>query len=177
MIRLYNHTSYPDAQIRDILTFAARAVGVKGDVPVRVTRGRRLMSGAEAYNSKPYRRTLTSKRGSEDKRILNCPRGWVRMSLPDPKYIKWCGEHGSTNPALDAAEWFTNTAIHEMSHIRDYRERREFPSTVVRHRRIAHDKRPCEILAENRVDEVITDPAKNRRRQELALALALVMES
>jgi hypothetical protein len=175
MIRLYNHTSYPDAQIKDILTFAARAVGVKGDVPVRVTRGRRLMSGAEAYNSKPYRRTLTSKRGSEDRRILNCPRGWIRMSLPDPEHVKaW---YGRANAALDAAEWFTNTAIHEMSHIRDYRERREFPSAVVRHRRIAHDKRPCEILAENRVDEVITDPAKNRRRQELAIALALVMES
>jgi hypothetical protein len=31
VIRLFNHTRHQDGPIRDVLTYAARAIGVKGD--------------------------------------------------------------------------------------------------------------------------------------------------
>ena len=52
MTRLYNHTRYPDALLRSVLTFAARCAGVNDDVPVKVTYCRHLkgagMAAAEA---------------------------------------------------------------------------------------------------------------------------------
>jgi len=184
MTRLYNHTRYDDALLKDILNFAARANDIKGDVPVKLTYTRHRIHGAGmAYNGRPYRKTLIGKpTTSKDKRLLQCPTGWIEASPPRVLERPWVKpDHSDYKDrdtlALEAAEWFVDLCIHEMAHIRQYRTGFMNSSSANGHvpgrnRRIAHDSRPCEIDAENAVYDVHTNRARNRRRQELALQLA-----
>jgi hypothetical protein len=185
MTRLYNHTRYPDQALKDVLNFAAQVAGVKGDVPVKVTRARSLQPGALAHQSFPYLKTLKGKpTTSIDRRILKCPVGWVSISLPDLD----CNRFASMRlyAGYIAARWFVNVAIHEMAHIRQYRtgqfrEKREADGASFggklpgKRRKMSHDRRPCEIDAENTVDAVRQDAARNRRRLELIGELAYVL--
>jgi len=185
MIRLYNHTRYSDSLLREIFNFAARCAGVSGDVPVKINYCRRRLCGAGyAYRNYPYRKTLIGRPStSRDKRLLKCPVGWIEMRLPCVLVDAW---HKANNTSLSdpdknalvAAEWFVDVAIHEMAHIRQFREgtkpvgyygKRVAGGT----RRDRHDSRPCEVDAENTVDAVRDNRSRDRRRQELALKLAL----
>ena len=192
MIRLYNHTVYPDRILKDCLTFAARVAGVQGDVPVKVTECVRSVHGSGmAYDALPYRKTLIGKpTTSEDRRVLKCPRGWIEIRIPGrkviPRYMKhYAGtshEKDSGTWAMSAADWFLDLCIHEMAHIRQYRtgwDRKhnpEFFGRVSRRRRVAHDKRPCEIDADNAVFDVHENKRQERRRQELVVDLAIVID-
>lgn len=177
-IRLYNHTRYNDAVIRMVLNFAVRMAGTKDDVPVKVTYSWTIRGSGHAHNSYPYRKTLIGKpTTSQDKRLLHCQPGWIELHLPRTVEV-------SSNMALDAAEWFVGVAIHEMAHIADYRSDawmhrndRDHYGYKLGQRRMAHDSRPCEIFAQNVVDAVEHNKAKDRRRQELVIALAIELES
>ena len=73
-------------------------------------------------------------------------------------------------------EFLILRVAHEMAHIRQYRTKQKFNSPSFygkrgRMRRIAHDRRPCEID-----DEMRENRARDRRRQELAIELAIILE-
>lgn len=173
--RLYNHTCWPDDSLKPILNWAARVAGVRDDVPVKVTHSDKLRPGAVAHRNYPYRKTLIGRpTTSTDKRTLKCGIGWVELHLPRQKRI---GTQG-----LYVAEWFVDVAVHEMAHVYQFREHEsrhtaKFWGNVGGTKRQRHDSRPCEIHAENTVDGVRGSRAKDQRRQELAIELALVLEA
>lgn len=168
MTRLYNHTKYDDALLREIFNFAARANDIKGDVPVKLTHCTTLRGGGLAHGSWPYRKTLIGKpTTSKDKRTLKCPIGWIEMHLP--RDLRWAGGDPDGG-ALTAAEWFVDVAIHEMAHIRQFRTRTLTTGLYRDHgkkRRARHDSRPCEIDADNAIYDVHENRARNKRRQEV----------
>lgn len=176
MIRLYNHTRIPDRPMRDVLTWAAHKIGVRGDVFVKVTVGTRLRAGAHAATGFPYLGFLRgsgSREGSNGK-LMGRHSGYIVCSLPTPENAK--------PYELDAAEWFLRVALHEMSHVHDIRE--GIHNQLVRmeqrsfgKRRMAHDSRPCELRAENRVYDALQDSWAKRRADELVIALALAIEA
>lgn len=176
MVRLYNHTRYDDGVLRSVLNFAARAAGVDGDVPVKVTYCRHLRGGGMAHDGWPYLKTLKGRpTTSKDKRILQTPIGWVEVHLPR----SLTGHINTKDPPMDAAEWFVDVAIHEMAHIRQHRSNMSdaFYGKRFRSRRVAHDRRPCEIDAYNTVDAVQQNRQRDKRRQELVIALATELEN
>jgi hypothetical protein len=176
MIRLYNHTKHPDGPMRDVLTYAARAIGVKGDVCVKVTRSLCPRPRAYAARGFPYSGFMWGAgdcKGRNSILLGNMP-GFVVMSLPNRL----------TRPGVDwlaACWWFMKTALHEMAHVFQFRENifwklEEAEKRQASGRRQAHDRRPCEIDAENRKDNVLADRRRFARCQELAIALADAIE-
>ena len=127
MTRIYNHTRYPDALLREILNFSARCAKVSGDVPVKVTYSLHLQPRCEASCSWPYRKTLTGKpTTSKDKRTIKCPIGWIELRIPRDamRYQKLSNApEVYRNDSLKAAEWFVDAAIHEMAHVAQFRRR------------------------------------------------------
>jgi len=176
MIRLFNHTRHQDGPIRAVLSFAARAIGVREEVCVNVTRSRHASPEAYADLVFPYRGFMkgTGDREGRNGDLLGKLPGYAVLSLPNFLILRedW----------LDTAEWFMHCALHEMAHIRQYREgsygglRRKEMEPFGR-RRKRHSARPCEIDAENQEYDVIQDRRKNARRQDLVVALALALES
>jgi len=187
MIRLYNHTPHPDGPIKAALTFAAQAIGVKGDVVVKVTTCRHAKGGAHAYNSFPYLGFLrgVKRREGRDAKLIGEQPGFVVMSLPDRlregetygRKHRWIYDKLDW---LDVCWWFVRTALHEMAHVFQYRERK-YPALRSREtggawRRMAHDLRPCEVDANNRKDDVLDDRRKGAKAQEIAINLAIAIE-
>jgi hypothetical protein len=176
MIRLYNHTKHPDGPIRDVLTYAARAIGVEGDVCVKVTRSLRPRPRAYAKRGFPYSGFMRGTGGREgrDGILLGDVPGFVVMSLPtriSRPGIDW----------LDACWWFMETALHEMGHVLQFRQNTfcKLQMAEKRHpsgRRQSHDQRPCEIDADNRQYDVLNNRQKHARCQELAINMAIAME-
>jgi hypothetical protein len=175
MIRLFNHTRHQDGPIKAVLSFAARAIGVKEEVCVKVTRSRHASPEAYADLVFPYRgfmKNVKNRKGRNGDLLGKLP-GYAILSLPNSLvYEDW----------LDTAEWFMHCALHEMAHIRQYREgsygrlrQREMEPSGRRRKR--HSARPCEIDAENQEYDVIQDRRKNARRQSLTIALAAALES
>lgn len=188
MIRLYNHTRYDNQLLRDIFNFAARVNRVCGDVPVKVTPSKQIRAGGMAYREFPYRKTLIGKpTTSADRRTLKCPVGWVSTSLPRVLERPWVlPEHSDYKDraglALEAAEWFVDVAIHELAHIRQFRDfkwasERYRGHLAGRSRRQKHDSRPCEIDAENAVYDVHHNTQQEKRRKELVSKLAAHLEA
>ena len=172
MIYLYNHTKHPSAPIKAAVTFAARAIGVKGDVHVKVTRSRSAKPGAWAGQWFPYLGFLkgTSDRSGRNERLMSEEPGYVVLSLPDKAPNDWLG----------ASWWFMECALHEMAHILQFRSHR-FGALREREamspgRRMAHDKRPVEVDADNQVYDALQDRRRNTRAQDLAIALAIAIE-
>jgi len=176
MIRLYNHTRHPDGPIRDVLTYAARAIGVEGDVCVKVTRSRHHKAGAFAKRGYPYAGFMrgVDRREGRDGILLGDKPGWIIMSLPNRL----------SRPGTDWLEscwWFMQTALHEMGHVIQFREnvfwKLEMAEKKSRTgRRMAHDRRPCEVDADNRQYDVLNDKRKFNRCQDLAIDLAIAIE-
>jgi len=177
VIRLYNHTRHPDDPMRDVLTYAARAIGVKGDVCVKVTRSLRSKPGAYAKRGFPYSGFMRGVGGREGRDAIlvgNTP-GYAVMSMPNRL----------TRPGtdwLEACWWFMKTALHEMAHVFQFRENIfwKLEQAETKHpsgRRMDRKRRPCEIDANNRRDEVLSDRRKYARCQDLVIALAAAIES
>jgi len=175
MITLFNRTRHPDAAIKEVVAFAARAIGVKGDVAVKVTRSQCTKPNAVAFRGFPYRGFMkgTSDRKGRNGDLVGERPGYVILSLPP--------REGRTTGWLDICEWFMECALHEMAHIRQFRENRYWRLREAERRqspgrRMAHDRRPCEIDAEDRAYEVMQDKKKDRRRQDLVIAMAVALE-
>jgi len=174
VIRLYNHAGVDDEPIRAVLTFAASRIGVIGDVAVKVTPNQHVDGryGGIAYSGFPYISYLQDKpRAKWGGRMVRTPCGHIEIAFPwkDAAASKW---------EIETAQRFLHTALHEMSHVRDYREHGWEPTQrTTNGRRIAHDKRPCELRAENRVYDALQDGWAKRRGDELVLALALAIEA
>lgn len=183
MVRLYNHTRYSDAVLRDVLNWAARVAGVQGDVPVKLTYCTHIRGCGTARNGYPYLKTLEGRPSDTSRRTLNCESGWIHLRIPRKSATAPHNERDGDR-YLTAAEWFVDMAVHEMSHIRQYRVdalgymRRgpEFFGRREGKKRMAHDRRPCELDAQNTVDELRDNRAKDKRRQDLAIALAIELE-
>ena len=177
MIHLFNHTRCPDRPIRDILVFAARAIGVKGNVCVKVIHFRRGRREAYASSVFPYRGFM---RGARDRRgrngqLLGDLPGYVVVSIRSRR------KHSPRPEWLDICEQFAHCAMHEMAHIRQFRENRYFLLRQEEVRlspgfRMPHDHRPCEVDAENQVSEAMRHMRKNLRMQDLVIALAIAIE-
>lgn len=175
MIKLWNHTPVPDKEIRDILSHAARRIGVKGDVAVKVIPARAVNGFLGfARSGWPYvawmrcrPRQTYRKRNSP---LVKCGRGYIEMALD-------CRRAVMDRQEIEVAQRFVRTALHEMSHIRDFREGVTDDGPLnARGYRIAHDRRPCEIRAENRVYDAMQGVVARRRIDELALSLAIALE-
>jgi hypothetical protein len=179
MIHLYNHTQHPDGPIKDILTFAARVMGVKGDVHVKLTRSQYAKPGGWAGRTFPYlgfMKGTTNREGRNGKLVSDLP-GFVVLSLPN----KAPNKHNPKTDWLTACEWFVHTALHEMAHIFQYRTNRlgkllSAEKAYARKRQEAHDKRPVEVDAENLIYDVMQDWQRDLRRQDLAIGLAIAIE-
>ena len=174
MIRLYNRTRHPDGPIRDALAHAARAIGVRGDVVVKVTPSRRQFPGAYVRREFPCLGFLRGVRGREgrDGRLVGDRPGFAVLSLP-ARSKDW----------LEACWWFMRTAIHEMAHVRQIREGRygelrlrEALRTGSHSRRMRHDSRPCEVDAWDQVDDAGRDKRRYLRQQDATIDMALAIE-
>lgn len=168
MIRLYNHTGLPDKPIKDICTWAARKIGLTGDMAVKVNQARWGISGT-AHQYWAYIDWLQSRPG--------------RKRTRSRKTVKefGCYEVGLPTRGVDiirTAMRFVEVALHESAHVYQYRNKIYFSSgQSASVRRPVWEKRPIEIDAENRKDDVLRIPANKRRADDLALALALAMEA
>ena len=174
MIRLYNHTGIDDKPIRGVLTFAASRIGVVGDVAVKVTPNR-LVDGhysGVAQGGFPYISYLQDKpRAKWGGRMANTPTGYIEIALPGKQVAE-------SKQEIEAGQQFLHTALHEMSHVLDYREHfYEREPRTANGRRLAHDKRPCELRAENRVYDALQGGWAKRRADELIIALAIAIEA
>jgi hypothetical protein len=181
-IYLVNKTHYDSKLLKDVFTFAARKMKVKGVVAVCVTETKYNSCYGTAYKGSPPRQW--KRRGKP------LPRAYVRFRIPKPEmFPKY---HNLTEEDLIKVRKPFNllhVALHEMSHIFDDRKpfsflprRCEVDNNIVsyfgrpmdesgsphRHRkRIAHDKRPCEVMAENRVYDVCQNSSNRKRILEL----------
>ena len=178
MIYLYNHTKHPDAPIKAAVAFAARAIGITGDVHVKVTRSQYAKPGAWAGRWFPYLGFLkgTKKREGENGKLMGEGKGYVVLSLPKKAP---CVYNPNTD-WLEACWWFVHCALHEMAHVLQYRLNR-FDALTAREalpsgRLMAHDKRPVEVDAENQVYDALQDKHKNTRAMDLAIDLAIAIE-
>ena len=177
MVRLFNHTRHPDAPIRRVLAFAARAIGVRGDVYVKVTPSQRLRPGAYAKRGFPYlgfMRSSSGRRGRNGDILLGERPGYAVLSLASGR--------GRTD-WLEACWWFMQTALHEMAHIRQFRENKygilrlkETRMSGGLKRRMRHDARPVEVDAWDQVEQVRGDRRRYLRQQDLAIDLAVAIE-
>jgi hypothetical protein len=176
MIRLFNHTRHPDAPIRRVLAFAARTIGVGGDVYVKVTPSLRLRPSAYAKRGFPYLGFMrcASDRKGRNGRLLGDKPGFAVLSLT--------GRRGKVD-WLEACWWFMHTALHEMAHIRQFRENRygilrlrEAEMSRGAKRRLRHDARPCEVDAWDQVEDVKKDKRRYLRQQDLTIDLAVAIE-
>ncbi len=178
-IHLYNHTAIPTAELRAVLTWAARKVGVPGDVAVKVTPSRGYVSG-EANSGWPYLdwlRCHAGKTRTDRQTMHRAGPGYVSLSLPDtpPPYLD----------AGRAASWvvahsirIVSLCLHELAHVRQTRTRLVLrtPRTSSG-RRVAWAKRAEEIDAENAIYDTFRVPANARRADDLAEALALAWDA
>lgn len=161
MIRLYNHTGLPDKPIRTILTFAQARIGVSGAIACKVTANKTVNGpyAGMAFQGFPYLAYLQDKPNKRWRgRMAKTPTGFMEIGLP------W--EAAARNQReLESAAAFVHTCLHEMSHILDFRKWIYDPEPrTPTGRRIAHDKRPCELRAENRVYDVMS--VKRRRKRQ-----------
>jgi hypothetical protein len=173
--------------MKDALTFAAQAIGVRGDVVVKVTSCRHGKGSATAYRSFPYLGFLrgVKRREGMDGKLIGEKPGFVVMSLPDRMRggETYGRKHSWTYDKLDwldACWWFVRVALHEMAHVLQYRENRyaalRSGEKTQAGRRMAHDRRPCELDADNRRNDVVDDRRKGARAQEFAINLAIAIE-
>jgi hypothetical protein len=176
MVRLFNHTRHPEASIRRVLAFAARAIGVEGDVYVKVTPSQRLRPGAYAKRGFPY---LGFMRSASDRDGRN---GAMLGERPGYAVLSLASRRGKKVDWLEACWWFMHTALHEMAHIRQFRENK-YGMLRLREaqasggwRRMRHDARPVEVDAEAQVKAVKKDRRKYLRQQDLTIDLAMAIE-
>jgi hypothetical protein len=177
MVRLFNHTRHPEAPIRRVLEFAARTIGVEGDVYVKVTPSQRLRPGAYAKRGFPYLGFMrsASDRDGRNGEMLGEKSGYIVLSL--------MSRRGRKVDWLEACWWFMHTALHEMAHVLQYRENKycmlrlkEAQISGGLKRRMRHDARPVEVDAEDRVEDVKKDRRRYLRQQDLTIDLAMAIE-
>lgn len=183
-IHLVNRTHYDTQLLKDVFTFAARKIKVKGVVAVCITETKYDTCYATTYRGFPP--PHWKKRGRP------LPKSYVKFRIPKPKlFPKY---HTLTEEELKTVSKPFNllhVALHEMSHVLDDRTPKlfvqqwhEVGGNVVSYagrkmddfgsvrkmrygRRIAHDKRPCEIMAENRAYDTCQDSISRKRMLEL----------
>ena len=174
MIKLYNHSKVQDEPIRKALTWAARMIGVPGDIYVKVT-GNMYVKGKFAGLA-----------------FLGYPRVSYLQNKPRSKWTNvWCDwgnnigfvemafglQPSIAKRELNEARYFLELALHEFSHILDFRTGKHDDTPRNRAgRRIAHDKRPCELRADDRVYNTLEAKRNRERVDELVLNLALAIE-
>lgn len=176
-ITLFNKTNYPDRDLRKLLRFAGRVIGVKGEVVVKVTTGAPQGGFEPGF---PFLWHLTTKRIPRgDKRrgkMIGSRSGWVKMSIPRPVFKRhftrteappdalvtaWGGRYVFKSESDAALKMFASrsvhVALHEFAHVAQYREGARFdqPETPTG-RRIRHGKRPIEVDAENRIYDAVS---------------------
>lgn len=158
-ILLYNHTTIPDTALRRCLAWAAREMGVEGDVAVKVTSKRNGWGQrGTAYDSWPYlghlrgdsykKRAAARKRNGGSEKTVGLRSGYITLVLQ--------ADQTRSEQALETL----SLMLHEMAHVAQYRDG-SGTSLMVRERvngsssrRPAHDKRPIEVDAYNREYDV-----------------------
>ncbi len=170
-IKLFNHTAYDDRLLKRLLTFAARVVGVKDEVVVKVTAARKSPSGV-FYRGFPFYYFLRKRMSNIPlswRRLVGKKSGWVCIRITSPDNIQE-GHHWRND--MSAAFCFLETAAHEMAHVLQHRGGLAFAERrTASGRRIAHDRRPIELDADNRADEALD--RQRHRADELAFELAM----
>jgi len=166
LIRLFNKSGLADEAVLPVLQDAARLIGVRGPVAVKVTRGGFLVRSS-AHAGWPYRWHM-DRHCPKEKRMamVDTTGGWIEMQ---PRH--------SLDPLRMAGEFF-ETALHEFAHVLDFQTgflpwSRRGPSG----RRPAWQNRPEEIRAENAKDAALEKIKKNRLRiDDHILTLAVEIE-
>ena len=172
-MKLYNKSKCPDKLLQPIIMAAARRVGVRTGVVVKVLGPARTGYQGMAYRGRPYQWHLTRKRlvGKYRKREIASDGGWIELHIPR--------RHPSYDHLL-CAEMFYALCVHEWSHIKDYQDETRGiykPTSRRGHggRRERHDDRPEEIracAAVRRATEVYYSPTAEAAILELGLWLA-----
>jgi hypothetical protein len=144
MIYLKNLTKYKDKELLKVLRYVERKIGVEGNTYIEIRPSRYY------YGNKG-----------------TAHHGW---KIDFGKYRKITFNNG-----LGLAYNFLNTSLHELAHIKDFRDNKYFHESRTKSgRRIAHDKRPCEISAYNQIYDV--QRHNKRKEQEVILNFALEVE-
>jgi hypothetical protein len=179
-IKLFNKTPYDDEVLQQFLSFAHRAMGLKGTTAVKVTCNQTMHCSGEAHDGQPYLWHLKPKRVAESRRYTipkGIDYGYVVLKIPHPKALV-------PGFVKDIASEVLSVALHEFAHVKDYRTNswtyrsRQFNGTTTPSgRRVAWNKRPCEISAIDQTDEVLRKIQRNPRREALLNELVAEFEA
>lgn len=180
-MKLYNKTPINNDLLKRILTVASQAAGsnsLNTIVTVTPTQGySRCRVHGMAHNSAWVSDTVLS---GKSNRKITCS-GWIQLFVPNTTAIrKWEAKLASwekKNPWhydwLDLAEIVYSIAVHEWAHIKDY-QNRVWHDPKQRTKR--HDARPWEKTAIRCARSATKKIAKNSKKQDLIIELALELE-
>lgn len=172
-VRLFNQTRHPNRVLRQALVYAARRIGVPGEIVVLVKPARPHVHGM-MHQGFPFlgylKRWSRAKRARSrsDMRLLGRSAGWYEIWLPEPR----------SGRVHHLAHWladrFVEVAMHESAHVRDFRTIRDadFMRTE-RHpsgRRVAYDQRRAEISANNQTEDALPTSRRGKERREAIVA-------
>jgi len=165
MIHLKNSTKYNNKAILKVLRYAERKIGVEGNTyvgvkPAQHWYGNGLANWEGKYDFEKFKRIE-----------FNC--GWIEIRIPI--FIRKSIGYDE----LSLADSFLSISLHEFAHIKDYRIKKYFNEPKTKSgRRIAHDKRPCEVSAYNQVYDARKLTRKNQllKEQKIILDFALEIE-
>lgn len=177
MIKLFNHTEYPDELLKKILHYTETRIGVKGTTAVKVVEHRnRVCCSGLASPVFPYLGWLKSKRWTSKQANKKGAKkyvgdfGCITLRLPKPKNILFFNNLDSIKKE-DIAGDIVTVALHEMGHIKDFREYKIFFKEITPSgRRVAHDKRAVEISADNQVYDARPRTQSQKDKYEALIA-------
>jgi hypothetical protein len=174
-VKFYNKSSLPTKVLERVIAAAGRRSGARiENVVVKVTQRRRRydVSGEAQRCAFVYAWHLMPKRKFMAQDYVATDGGYFTLTVPRP------GK--GVYDALHIAETIYKVALHEWVHIADYQalnrgEQLAFSKKLGSGRRPLHDRRPEELRAINKVDEVTARPLP-KSDQDAIIALALAYE-
>jgi hypothetical protein len=161
MIYLKNFTKYSDKALLKVLRYAERKLSLTGKTYVEVKTSKDWFHRFRGVAHPGWKVDLKKNREYDY--------GWIRISMPGARDLD----------ELAVADDFLAICLHELAHIKDYRTNRHFKRlTTKAGKRIAHDKRPIEISAENQVYDArsFTRQTQLSREQKVLLDFAIEVE-
>ena len=165
MIYLKNFTDFNDKEILKVLRYAERKIGLKGDTYIEVRKARQIWKFRGVAHSGFLLKEYFEKKFQK----VSFNYGWVELWISP--FIE-CDE-------IAFADVFLDVSLHELGHLNDFRNKNFFKRKRTKTgRRIAHDKRPSEISAENQVYDArrLIKKGKILQEQKVILDFALEVE-
>jgi hypothetical protein len=164
MIYLKNSTKYSNKAILKVLRYAERKIGVEGNTYIEV-------KPAQHYYGSRGMANRSWKYDFGKFKKIQFGYGWIEIWIPT--YIR----KDIGYDELSLADSFLDISLHELAHVKDYRTGRYFNEPKTKSgRRIAHDKRPCEVSSYNQVYDARKLTRKNQLSKEQKIIFDFALE-